>query len=70
MTEYQEYKEQMCLKHFGIETENLGHPNSFRYLRDMQYAPANNEPIHDDDEEPELDWIDLDCMRYHSRKDD
>jgi len=70
MPDYQEYKEQMCIKHFGIETVNTEHPNFLIYLRDMQYAPANNEPIHDDDEEPELDWIDLDCMRYHSRKDD
>ena len=49
MPDYLEYKEQMCMKHFGIETVNTEHPNFLIYLRDMQYAPANNEPIHDDD---------------------
>jgi len=36
----------------------------------MARAPTNYDAVPDDDEEPELDWIDLDCMRYHSRKDD
>jgi hypothetical protein len=70
MTEYQEYKREMCLKHFGVETEKLGHPNYFSYLRDMARAPTNYDALPDDDQEPELDWIDLDCMRYHNRKDD
>ena len=70
MTAYQEFKKEMCQKHFGIDSINIGHENYFIFLRDMDAAPPNYEPINDDDQERELDAIDRDCERYHARKDD
>jgi hypothetical protein len=70
MTPYQKFKTDLCQKHFGIDSINIGHENYFIFLRDMDAAPANYEPINEDDEERELDAIDRDCERYHARKDD
>lgn len=70
MTAYQKFKTDLCQKHFGIDSINIGHENYFIFLRDMDAAPANYESIDDDDQERELDAIDRDCERYHSRKDD